>query len=124
MKKKGSEIEIQCTPPAPPSNNPQSKSKITKWFKNGEVFEPIDVSNIIITKRDFGERSYLHIKEAGVEDSANYSCLAKNEGGEKISSSSEIVIYGIYALLLTKFILIVYVLARPNFDGHPPVLPL
>ena len=81
-------MEVQCIPP-------DSSSQVVAWSKNGAPFNPSGDPNIQITKRpQAGHRSYLRMFKARPDDSANYTCVAKDSDGLKESTISEIIIYG------------------------------
>jgi netrin receptor unc-5 len=77
----GSQVEMRCHPP---------KGKPTptiSWTKNGEAVEKN--KNLLETGS-----GHLIVVKARWADAANYSCVAGNVAGRRISPTAQLTVYG------------------------------
>lgn len=75
----GNQLEIKCTLPS--ASPPAARS----WMKNSQLLEPS--SSLSLTKE-----GSLIIHSVKVSDSGNYSCVASNIVGQRLSSTVPVVV--------------------------------
>ena len=83
-------VQLQCNPPG---GNPPP---IVAWRKNGV---DIRTDARVQTENVFGSYHYLRITEALQKDTGNYTCVAKNKVGERVSRPAFLRILGKVSLL-------------------------
>ena len=78
-------VQLQCNPPG---GNPPP---IVAWRKNGV---DIKTDARVQTENVFGSYHYLRINEALQKDTGNYTCVAKNKVGERVSRPAFLRVLG------------------------------
>jgi hypothetical protein len=86
----GSQAVLRCHPP-----KGVPEASVAEWLKDGAMVDQTTDPNFI-----HSSDGHLLIIQARMEDSANYTCVARNSAGlERISPSATIKVYGIGSIL-------------------------
>ncbi|KAJ0179664.1 hypothetical protein K1T71_004255 [Dendrolimus kikuchii] len=80
----GNTVTLRCVPPAaaPPPT--------LKWTRNGAIIEPSDET--------------LVLPKVGLQDIANYTCIAENIAGRRESDVAVLSVYGFYSNNVTLYV--------------------
>jgi hypothetical protein len=77
------QVAMMCLGPqaAPPAH--------VSWLKNGSPLGPATAGSMLVSAE-----GHMLVSQASLQDMANYSCVAENVAGKRISESALLTVYG------------------------------
>lgn len=81
MVEMGHQVDLKCMPPV---GMPQPS---VYWLRNGQLLQ--SNTDVLVTSE-----GHLLIGQARPQDTGNYTCVAENIAAKRMSSVSQIIVYG------------------------------